>query len=104
MRGMQRAACFGPPTTLRLPHLRQARESLRDLAGGIGRILQLASEVLVVRGKVEVAVAAEVEEDDPPLTRLLGRQRLIDGCPNGVSALRRWDNPLGPGELKGRVE
>ena len=41
-------------------------------------VLERAGEVAVVGGQVEVAVAAEAEEDRPRLAGLLGAQRLVD--------------------------
>jgi len=52
-------------------------------------ILELAGEVFVIGDHVEMPVAGQIKEDDPLLSFFLGRQRLVDGHPNGVGALRR---------------
>src|SRR3990172_1531499 len=85
-------------------YARYPRHRLLDLLRRVGVVLQLAGEVLVVGGEVEVAVAAEVEQDHPPLARLAGGQRLVDGGADGVGGLRRRQDALSAGELQRRVE
>src|SRR5687767_8074301 len=65
---------------------------------------ELAVQVGVVGAEVEQAVAGVVEQDDPLLPRFLGRQRFVDGGPDGVRGLRGGDRPLGAGELGGGFE
>ena len=71
---------------------------------GVGVVLQLAREVLVVGGEVEVAVTAQVEQDDAFFAGLFGRTRFADGGADGVRALRRRDDALGSRELDGGLE
>src|SRR3989304_3578001 len=75
-----------------------------DLLRRVGVVLRLAGEVLIVGGEVEVAVAAEVEQDGAPIARLAGGQRLVDGGAYGVGGLRRGQDPLRAGELERRLE
>jgi hypothetical protein len=58
--------------------VRQARQ--RRLQVGLGElgVLELAGQVGVVGGEVEVAVAAQAEEDDPLLAGLARRVGLLD--------------------------
>ena len=55
----------------------------------IGQLVvdHLAGQIRLVGGQVEVAVPAERREDHLRLTRLLARQRLTDGCREGVRRL-----------------
>src|SRR3989337_2364267 len=69
-------------------HLRYPCHRFLHLLRRVGVVLQLAGEVLVVGGEVEVAVAAEVEEDGAPFARLAGGQRLVDGGAEGAGGLR----------------
>src|SRR4051812_25112475 len=59
---------------------------------------------VVVGGEVEEAMTAVVEEDHALLAGLLGRERLVDGRPDGVRRLRRREPALDPGEELGRFE
>ncbi len=70
-------------------NFRDSGHRLFDLIGRVGEVLQLAGAVLIVGGEVEVAVAAEVKQDDAPLAGLAGGQRLVDGGLDGVGGLRR---------------
>ena len=45
-----------------------------------------------------MAVAAQVEQDDPRLARLLGRPCLVDRDPDGVARFGRGQDALGSGE------
>ena len=58
----------------------------------------------VVGGHVEVAVAAEVEQDHPLLARLLGRLGLVERRADRVRGLGRRDDPLGAGEADRGLE
>src|SRR5207245_1365266 len=60
---------------------------------------ELAVEEGVVGGEVEQAVAGVVEQDDPLLPSLLGRQRLVDRPPDGMGRLGGGDRALAAGEL-----
>ena len=84
--------------------LRQAREGGLDLLRGILVVLERAVEVALVRGQVEVAVAAQVEQDDPGLAGFLRRERLVDGDADRVGRLGRRQDALGPGELDAGLE
>src|SRR5919202_3439323 len=53
---------------------------------------ELVGQVLLVGSKVEVPVAAEVEEDHLPLAGLLRFEREVYGRPYGVRHLRRGDD------------
>src|SRR4030042_1328162 len=85
-------------------HLRQVRERLLHLLGGVVEVLELARGVGVVRRHVDVAVAGEVEEDDLLLALLLRLERLVDRAADGVRRLGRGDDELGARELDGRLE
>src|SRR5947209_7955338 len=76
----------------------------RDELGWIGVVFELALEVAVVSGHVEVTVAAQVEQDRLLFAGLLAAERLVDGGTNGMGALRGRDDPLRPGELHRRLE
>ena len=49
----------------------------------------------LVRAKVEVTVAAEVERDDLPVSRHLAAERLVDDDPDRVGRLGRRQEPFG---------
>src|SRR3990170_980852 len=85
-------------------YARYPRHRLLHLLRGVGVVLQLAGEVLVVGGEVEVAVAAEVEEDDAPIARLAGGKRLVDGGADGVGGLGGGEDALRAGELERGLE
>src|SRR5581483_3057813 len=80
--------------------LRQRGHSRKFLYGGVDPrlreldVLELAREVRVVRGHVEVAVSREPEEDDLLLARLAGLQRLLDRRLDRVRRLWRWEEAL----------
>ena len=65
---------------------------------------QLPLQVVVVGLHVEVPVPGQVEQDDPFLARLAGRDGLLDRRPDGVRRLRAGDEPLRLGELDARFE
>ena len=67
-------------------------------------ILKGPGQIGVVGGEVEVAVAAEAEQDRALLARLLGRRGLLDRRADRVRGLGRGDDALGAGELDGRLE
>src|SRR5450756_2118737 len=60
-----------PALGLALPHLRDLRHRLPDLLLRISIIRQLAAEIGVIGAHVEMAVAAEVEQDNLLLAGLL---------------------------------
>src|SRR5690606_16439139 len=84
------AASSGYPTAshLRDGLLRLPQDRILQVVVG-----ELAAEIGFVGAHVEVAVAAEVEEDGPGLAGLLAPQGLVDGRPDGVAALRRRQDP-----------
>ena len=84
--------------------LRQLAQRLLDRFSWIGVVLQRARQVGVVGGHVEVAVARQIEQNDPLLTRFAGAQRLVDRRSNGVRRLGRGNDALGARELDGRLE
>ena len=51
-----------------------------------------------------MAVAAQVEQDDPGLARLPGGERLVHRDADGVGRLRGGQDPLGSGELHAGLE
>jgi hypothetical protein len=57
-----------------------------------------------VGSHVEVAVAADVDEDHALLARLLGRLCLVEGGADRVRRLGRRDDPLAGGEAHRRLE
>ena len=65
---------------------------------------QLAAEVVIVGPQIEVAVAAEVDEDGAADALLLAALRLLDGGSDGVVGLRRGDDALGAGEKHASLE
>ena len=73
-------------------------------SGSNSRSVELAAMVGVVGGHVEVAVAAEVEEDHPLLAGLLRRLGLVDRGADRVRRLGRRQDALDAGELDGRRE
>ena len=84
--------------------LGQAGERGLDLLERVLVVLEAAVEVALVGGQVEVAVAAQVEQDDPRLAGLLGRERLVDRDPDRVGRLGRRQDALGPRELDAGLE
>src|SRR4051794_289134 len=64
-------------------------------------ILKGPGQVGVIGGEVEVAVAAQAEEDRARLAGLLGRLGLLDHGADGVRGLGRGDDALGAGEAHG---
>src|SRR4051812_34783875 len=84
---------------------------LRDAGGGdrqgllVGDlVLQLAAEVLAVRGQVEVTVSGKSEQDGLLAALGLALEGLVDGGPDRVRRLRRGQDALGAGELHPGVE
>src|SRR5690606_33766936 len=67
-------------------------------------VLQLAGQVRVVGGQVEVAVAAQAKQDRPRLALFLGLERLVDRGPHRVSRLGRRQYALRPGKLDGGLK
>src|SRR3712207_3090880 len=63
---------------------------------GVLEVHEVAGQVLLVGAQVEVAVAAEVEEDDPLLAGLFGFEREIYGRPYGMRDLRGGDDAFRP--------
>src|SRR6185436_11490131 len=57
---------------------RQLGERRVELGLAELRVLERAREIRVVGGEIEVAVAAEAEQDDPLLPRLARGERLLD--------------------------
>src|SRR4029450_13173547 len=83
------AAVPGPPTSP---------------AGPLLDIEQVSGQVVLVGLEVEVAVAAEVEDDRLGAALLLAAQGLVDHGPDGVGRLWGREDALGAGELHRRLE
>src|SRR5690606_19116280 len=92
------------PAHDRFVHARHAGLRGLDCFLRVFVVLELALKVGVVRGHVEVTVPAQVEQDHPLLTGFLRFERFLDRGADGVRALRRGDDPLGPRELDRRLE
>ena len=71
---------------------------------GVLKIHEFAGEVLFVGGEVEVAVAAEVEQDHPLLPHFSRLQREVYRGLYSVVNFRRGDDALGPREEDARLE
>ncbi len=84
--------------------LRRSREAFDGLQGALDLglverdVLELAGEVVVVRGHVEVTVAREVEQDGALLARLVGRLCDLQRPVDRVGSLGRRQDPLRSGE------
>src|SRR5436189_3847571 len=90
--------CMGPPARLRHGDLRQLLDGPVDARLRQLQVLQAAGQERVVGRHVEVAVAAEPEQDHPPVAGLAGRGGLLGHRPQGVRRLRRGQEPLGARE------
>src|SRR5262245_32857105 len=88
----------------RLLDRRQAGERHRELAFVVVAVLQLAGEVVHVRLHVEVAVAAEVEEDRARDAFLAAADRLVDRALHRVVRLRRGEDALDARTLHHGIE
>src|SRR5918995_1400626 len=64
-------------------------------------VLELAGEVVVVGGHVEMAVAGEVEQDRALLAGLVGGARSANRAVNRVRGLGRREDALAAGEEDG---
>src|SRR5215207_1845378 len=73
-------------------------------AGPLSDIKQIPRQVVLVGLEVEVAVAAEVEDDRLGTALLLAAQGLVDHGPDGVGRLGGREDALGAGELHRRLE
>ena len=73
---------------------RQARERHREFRFVVRLIDQLAGEIFAIGAHVEIAVAAEVEEDGLLLALLLAIEGQIDGGLDGVVRFRRGQDAL----------
>ena len=76
----------------------QAGQRHRQLILAIALIAQLACKVVAVGRHVEVAVAAQIEQDHLALALRLAAQGLDDGALDGMVGLGRGHDALGPGE------
>src|SRR4029450_6044460 len=74
-----------------------------DLSTSCSDIKEIPRQVVLVGLEVEVAVAAEVE-DDRLGPALPAPQGLVDPGPDGVGRLGRREDALGAGELHRRLE
>ena len=74
--------------------VRYAGDGLLYLLLGVLEVHELARQVLLVGGEVEVPVSAEVEEYAPPLACLPGFEREDYGSPDGMRDLRRGSSLL----------
>ena len=81
-----------------------ARSARLDLRLVELEVDELAGEVVVVGGHVEVAVAGEVEEDRPLDALLVGGGGRSQGAVDRVGGLGRRDDPLAAGEQHRRGE
>src|SRR5215211_4792007 len=91
----------------KLPLVRYPGDGPLYLLLGVFEVHELARQILLVGGEVEVPMSAEVEEDYPLLAGLPGFEREVYGRPYGVRDLRRGDDAFRlreehPG-LEGRV-
>ena len=84
--------------------LGQARQRGLHLLRGVLEVLELARHVALVGGEVEVAVTAEVERDDLPVSRGLAAERLVDDDPDRVGRLGRRQEPFRAREGQRRLE
>jgi hypothetical protein len=85
-------------------HRGQAAQGRGELLGVVGDVLQAAGEVVVVRLHVEVAVAAQVEQDDLRDALLAAAHGLVDRAAHRVVGLGRRHDPLRAGECDARLE
>src|SRR4029453_4874640 len=69
-----------------------------------GDVVELACEVVVVRGQVEVSVAGQVEQDRPLPALLVCGPRDLEGSVNCVRRLGGGEDALAAGEDEGRGE
>jgi hypothetical protein len=74
--------------------VRYAEDSPHYLLLGVLEVRELAHQVLLLGGEVEVPASAEVEEYGPPLACLPGFEREVYGSPYGVRDLRRASSLL----------
>src|SRR5215212_1921254 len=81
------------PGLARHRYVGQAVERLLHVRLGELRVLETARQVRVVGGEVEVAVAAQAEQDHSRLARLPGRVRLVEHGLDRVRGLGRRDDP-----------
>ena len=86
------------------PFAEDDAQRLGDLLRGVLVVLQLAREVLLVRGHVEVAVAGKVEDDRLLLAFLLAAERLVDRNSYRVRGLRRRNDAFAARELDRGLE
>src|SRR5215211_6053706 len=75
-----------------------------DLSTSRSDIKEIPRQVILVGLEVEVAVAAEVEDDRLRAALLLAAQGLVDHGPDGVGRLGGGEDALGAGELHRRLE
>ena len=75
-----------------------------DLCVGDFVVAEVATDVTIVGGHVDEAVAAEVEEDHLLLAGFLGFERFAYGGGDGVAGFRCGDDALGAGEEHGALE
>src|SRR5207237_624359 len=97
----------GLPEYLELGGSRKPFESSQgalDLFLLEGEVLEVAGEIVVVGGHVEVAEGGEVEENRPLLARLVGSLRRLQRAVDRVRRLRRGDDALVRGEEDGGGE
>src|SRR5437762_11626460 len=89
------------PSPLRRSDLRQVPERLVHLLRRVLVVLELAGEERLVAREVEMAVAAQVEDDRLPLAVSLAPERLLDAAAHRVSRLGPPQDPLRARELPG---
>ena len=84
--------------------LRQFGDRRFDLVLRISVVLQLAAQVLVIRGQITQAMAAEVEENTLLFAFLATTNRLVDGGVDGMGRFGRGDQPFGNREQLSRLK
>src|SRR3990170_3746770 len=85
-------------------HLGQVLQGFLDLVRRVFVVLELPAPVGLLAADVEVAVAAQVEDDGAPLPLALAAQGLVHGAAHRMGRLGGWQDPLGGGELHGDLE
>src|SRR4051812_30372655 len=84
--------------------LRQAIEAALELALVVRNVLQLAAEIVHVRLHVEMAVAAQIEQDGLGLALALATQRLVERALDHVVGFGRRQDTLDARELDPGLE
>ena len=99
-----RRAQFGGNTGAQYVGYLERRHRLFDVLAGILVILQLAGEVALIRGQVEVAVAAQAEQNRAGRPSSRAASASSTAARMACDGFGRGQNALGAGELQGRFE